>query len=357
MKTPLQKLPAGTTVAVCIICTAAFLSSPAAVRAAEPCGPGEICALKNPEDMIRLEGSRWAVVSRLGRDPEAPGGFSVVDLEAQTSRVLTPDVSKPAVAMYSDCPGAPVAADLITHGLDVRRSARGESEVFAVNHGGRESIEVFDLHVDDQGVRLTWKGCVMIPAEISANAVAALPDGLAVSSFGTSGDQGTAELLAGTPGGFVGRWTPKQGWTHVAGSEFGGDNGVTSAPDGSALYVNDWNDGTLRIVPLAQAVAPATIKLGKFHPDNVHFLPDGNLLIAGQIGSARDILACAAQSTCSVASMIVVVDPKAQVVRLHWTVAPTLAFGAASSALLCRNVYWMSSFRGDRIVRLTNQTH
>jgi hypothetical protein len=356
MKTPLQNLPTGTLVAAGILCTAALLGGRMAVRAAEPCRQNEICALKNPEDMIRLQGSRWALISRLGRDPEAPGGFSAVDLKSQTSRVLTPDVSKPAVTRYSDCPGAPVASDLITHGLDVRESARGASEVFAVNHGGRESIEVFDVHVDDQGVRLTWKGCVMIPAEISANAVAALPDGLAVSSFGTSGDRGTAELLAGTPGGFVGRWTPKQGWTHVAGSEFGGDNGVTAASDGAALYVNNWNDGTLRIVPLAKGVAPATIKLGNFHPDNVHYLADGNLLIAGQIGSARDILACASQSVCSVASMIVVVDPKAQTVRSHWTVAPTSTFGAAATALLYGKVYWLSSFRGDRIMRLTDQT-
>jgi hypothetical protein len=303
--------------------------------------------------MIRLEGSRWALVSRLGRDPEAPGGFSLVDLQTQTSRVLIPDVSKPPIAMYSDCPRAPVASDLVTHGLDVRRQAHGTTEVFAVNHGGRESIEVFDLRTDAQGARLTWTGCVILPAEFSANAVAALPDGLAVSSFGASGDQGTAELLAGKPSGFVGRWTPKKGWTHVAGSEFGGDNGVTAAPDGSVLYVNDWNDGTLRIVPIGNDVAPATIKLGDFHPDNVHFLPDGNLLIAGQIGNARDIMACATQSTCSVGSMIVVVDPKAQMVRSHWSVAPTTTFGAASTALMYGKDYWISSFRGDRIMRLS----
>jgi hypothetical protein len=135
-------------------------------------------------------------------------------------------------------------------GLDVRQTKRGVMQVFAVNHGGRESIEVFDLLVNSQGAGLTWKGCVVLPADMSANAVAALPDGLAVSSFGTSGDQGTAELLAGNPRGFVGRWTPKKGWVHVTGSEFGGDNGVTAARDGSVLYVNDWNDGTLRIVPL-----------------------------------------------------------------------------------------------------------
>jgi hypothetical protein len=335
-----------------LLLAAVLVGRGAAINAVEPCADCEICGLKNPEDMIRLEGTRWALVSRLGRDAEAPGGFSVVDLESQTARVLIPDVSKPAVAMYSDCPKAPVASDLITHGLDARQLGHGTMEVFAVNHGGRESIEVFELHMDGQGPRLTWKGCVMLPAEISANAVAALPDGVAVSSFGTSGDRGTEELLAGRPSGFVSRWTLKKGWVHVAGSEFGGDNGVTAAPDGSGLYINDWNDGTLRIVPLRKGVTPATIKLGNFHPDNVHFLPDGNLLIAGQVGDARDVMACATQSTCSVGSMIVVVDPRRRAVLLQYKVAPTRTFGAAATALRYGNYYWLSSFRGDRIVRV-----
>jgi hypothetical protein len=34
------------------------------------------------------------------------------------------------------------------------------------------------------------------------------------------------------------------------------------------------------------------------------------------------------------------------------TVAPTSTFGAASTALLYGKDYWMSSFRGDRIIRL-----
>jgi hypothetical protein len=348
----LKRVPERTLTVASILCVVSLLGGPSYVRAAEACAHNEICALKNAEDVIRLEGSRWALASRLGRDPQAPGGFSMIDLKSQISRVLTPDVSKPAVAMYSECPGAPVATDLITHGLDVRRRPSGKLEVFAVNHGGRQSIEVFDLRVDERGVGLTWKGCVIVPAEIEAIAVAALPEGLAVSSFGTAGDQGTAELLAGRPSGFVGRWTRQKRWVHVAGSEFGGDNGVAAAPDGGVLYVNDWNDGTLRIVPLGKGVAPASIRLGNFHPDNVHFLPHGNLLIAGQIGDAHDIMACASQSTCAVASMIVVVDTKKQMVQAHWTVDSTSAFGAASTALAYGKAYWLSSFRGNRIVRV-----
>jgi hypothetical protein len=306
----LHRTPERTFTVASILCVVSLLYGPSYVHAAEPCASNEICALKNAEDVIRLEGSRWALASRLGRDPQAPGGFSVIDLKSQTSHVLMPDVSKPVVAMYSQCPGAPVATDLITHGLDVRRRPGGKLEVFAVNHGGRQSVEVFDLRVDERSVGLTWKGCVIVPAEIEANAVAALREGIAVSSFGTAGDRGQPSCwrdirVASSVDGLGKR----VGYTWP-GSDFGGDNGVAAAPDGGVLYVNDWNDGTLRIVPLGKGIAPASIRLGNFHPDNVHLLPDGNLLIAGQIGDAHDIMACATQATCAVASMLVVVDSK-----------------------------------------------
>jgi sugar lactone lactonase YvrE len=129
-------------------------------------------------------------------------------------------------------------------------------------------------------------------------------------------------------------------------------NGVAGATDGSVIYVNDWNDGTLRIVPLKKGASLATIKLGDFHPDNVHLQADGNLLIAGQIGNARDILACATQTACATASMIVVVDPKQGSVLSQQIVAPTRNFGAAATALKYGKDFWLSSFRGDRIVRV-----
>jgi hypothetical protein len=241
----------------------------------------------------------------------------------------------------------------VTHGLDVHQKPGGAAtELFAVNHGSRQSIEVFDLHAGRQGVNLTWKGCVLLPEDMSANAVAALPDGFAVTSFGSPGDEGEAEFLAGRPGGFVNRWTKARGWSRIEGSEFGGDNGIAASADGSLLYVNGWTDGTLRILPLRGGTAPATIELGEFHPDNVHSLPDGNLLIAGQVGTVREVLACDTGPDCSLGSAIAVVDPGSRHVVLQWTVAPTAGFTAASTALLYGHDYWVSSFRGDRIVRL-----
>ncbi|HEY3786283.1 MAG TPA: hypothetical protein VGL55_13450 [Steroidobacteraceae bacterium] len=341
----------GTAFAV-MLWAAGVAGVPAIARAAEPCEQNQICGLKNAEDLIRLDGSHWAIASRLAKDPATPGGFSLVDLQAHATRVLTPDVSDQVDPAYSACPGAPEAAELVTHGLDIRPHSGNTGELFAVNHGGRQSIEVFTVHVTDQGVTLTWKGCVALPSDTSANAVAALPDGIAVSSFGGQGEAGMKELLAGKPAGFVSRWTAKTGWVHLPGSEFGGDNGLVAAPDGSALYVNDWSDGTLHILPLRPGVSGGTVKLGDFHPDNVHWLEDGKLLIAGSIGQARDILACASEQACPIASRISVVDPAARKVVRTWAVPSTSSFGAASTALRDGADYWVSSFRGDRIVRL-----
>jgi len=339
--------------AVAIACIAALaLASRSPAEAAGPCTRDQICGLKNPEDFVRLAGSPWAIVSRLAKGPVPGGGLFLVDLERRTARALVPDFSGRAAAEYADCPGAPVAAGLITHGLDIRRRPSGATELFAVNHGGRESIEVFDIHASANGPRLSWKGCVLLPAGMSANAVAALPDGLAVTSFGTVGAQGQAALLAGRPAGYVDSWTRHDGWVRVAGSGFGGDNGVAASADGTTLYVNDWNDGTLRVLSLRNSAAPGSIKLGSLHPDNLHWLPDGRLLIAGQVGSARDIINCSGTAECSVGSMIVTVDPRVRAVRSRWSVAPTSTFAAASTALQYGPDYWASSFRGDRIVRL-----
>jgi hypothetical protein len=356
VNTPLRKVPAWALAPAGILWFFAALGAPATVSAAEPCAADQICGLKNAEDLIRLPGSHWAIASRLGKDPEAPGGFSLVDLERRTAHVLIPDISTSAAAIYADCPGAPVPSALVTHGLDLRWHKSGAGELLAVNHGGRQSIEVFDVHLNGHDPKLTWKGCVILPPDVSANAVAALPEGMAVTSFGSRGDQGMAELLAGKPAGFAVLWRPKKGWAHVAGSEFGGDNGLAAAPDGGALYVNDWTDGTLRVLSLRDGIAPVTIKVGDFHPDNVHVLPDGNLLIAGQMGKPGEIMSCVTQSTCAVGSMIAVVDPRSREVRSHWALAPTATFAAASTALLYGNDYWVSSFRGDRIVRVVPQS-
>jgi hypothetical protein len=312
----------------------------------------EVCGLKHPEDLVRLAGTRWTIVSRLARDPAAPGGFSLVNLRRGTARVLIPDFSGHAAGKYAVCPGPPVASKLITQGLDIRRRSDDVGELFAVNHGDRESIEVFNIDTDEHGPKLIWKGCVIIPSDILADKVTALPDGIAVTSFGSPGPQGVADFRAGRPEGFLAKWTPRGGWLRVPGSGFGGDNGVAASSDGQTLYIDDWNDGTLRTLSLRKGVKSTSIRLGDFHPDNLHLLPDGRLLIAGQVGNATKIVDCLDHPTCYAGSMIVLVDPQTRRVRFRWFLAATSRFSAASTALRYGSEYWASSFRGDCIVEV-----
>ena len=62
------------------------------------------------------------------------------------------------------------------HGINLEERADGAYDLYVVNHGGREGVGVFrlDLTADD-GIDLTWTGCVTMPRGTFANGVAPLP--------------------------------------------------------------------------------------------------------------------------------------------------------------------------------------
>lgn len=331
---------------------AGLLLAVAGQAQASQCGVDTICGVKNAEDMVRLGDSRWALAGRLAR---GPGGFYLVDLKARTAAPLMPDLSGPAAPAYSGCPGAPATGSLFTHGLDVRLRRDGSGEVFALSHGDRESVEVFDLRPGPAGPALAWKGCVIVPPEANANAnaLAVLPDGFALTSFGSHEKQSTADLIAGRPSGFVMTWSRAAGWKRLAGSDFPGDNGVAATADGRTLYVAGWGDGTLHVLDLGpRPKPPVTVQLEGMHPDNVHFIAGGRLLVAGQVGERAALLNCGDGPVCAQGSAVLILDPRTLKVRARVVAPATADFGAASVAVAYEDGYWASSFQGDRIVRL-----
>ena len=49
--------------------------------------------------------------------------------------------------------------------------------LYAINHGGRESVEVFAVDLSQKKPKFTWTGCVVAPEGFWPDAVASVPGG------------------------------------------------------------------------------------------------------------------------------------------------------------------------------------
>jgi hypothetical protein len=47
-------------------------------------------------------------------------------------------------------------------GFDIGRRPDGQLELFVVNHGARESMQLFSISVRHDGAALQWRGCVEV---------------------------------------------------------------------------------------------------------------------------------------------------------------------------------------------------
>lgn len=346
---------------ICLLCSTVILAFPLAGFARVPaatapmrephCGHDAICGLKNPEDVVRLGDSHFAIASSFARARHSVSHLYLVDLASRTAKPLVPTLrSSLTRSLAAGCAPPKSFRTMITHGLSVRSDGPDNGRLYVINQGGKQSVEMFGWRVRGNDVALNWRGCVPVPSEVYANAVAPLPGGVAVTSFGSPADPQLVNLIAGRPSGFVMIWTSNTGWTRVRGSELPGDNGIEVSPDGNTLYVDGWADDALWVLSRDESRPPIRIPVGDFHPDNVHWLPGGKLLIAGEVGDPSRILSCGPRTICRTPSMIVVFDPIRDRIILRQKVPPTVHFGAASTALRYRGRYWLSSFLGDRMI-------
>ncbi|EPX65085.1 hypothetical protein D187_000510 [Cystobacter fuscus DSM 2262] len=298
-------------------------------------GVHALCGLNKPEDLLRLGDSDWVVTGNMGNDDWAEGGFYAIRIGDEAFRAITPDFSRPAEPTYGDCPGAPEPKLFSAHGVALRARANDEHTLYAVNHGGRESIEVFDVRVSAEGPALTWTGCIVLPAEHAANSVAPLPDGGIVV---------TIPQLPSVSEGVVLRWGPGGGWTEVPGTRFQGDNGLLVSPDGTRLYVNEYHNNRVHEVSLAGTVTPPrSVDLG-FHPDNIRFAPDGSILATGHPHSIAVVALCGFVVRCGIGTEVARVDPATFQAATLFKRGANETFSGGTSAVVIGDELWIGSF-------------
>ncbi len=360
-----QRRWAGLTLATAA-CLAAC-SDPAIVACVDAAGAHALCGIQNPEDLAVLPGNQALLVSEFGSmDEDKPGALAWLDLKTEKLTALFPQGGPGVAPQISEgpdwgdehCPGPPDQR-INPQGIDLhRRQDGGENgalELFVVNHGGRESIELFELSMAEH--TLSWRGCVPMPEGTFLNDVAALPDaGFATThmfpkSFGASAKYQLARAAVGGNTGYVLVWHPGGAVNKLAGSDAPFPNGIAATPDGRELYVDEYMANEVRhlALPSGKLLGKASVE----HPDNITWSDDGTLLMASHTAGLRAMGACGQieRGACAAEFAIVGLDPKTM--RTHVVVqrqGPPM--GAATVAVPVGREWFIGSYKSDRMLRL-----
>jgi hypothetical protein len=317
-----------------------------------------VCGFQNPEDLALLPGGYALIVSQFGAmDGTRPGSLAVFDLRSEELALRfagsagdLPDVAAGDGWGDADCPGPPTES-FSPHGIDLAERPDGRLALAVVNHGGRESVELFEVFEEDGYFTVEWRGCA-IPAEGTfMNDVVWLPDGgfLVTHMYTNTGwgtISGTLGGLAGLDTGYVLEWQPERGFSVVPGSDAPMPNGIEVSDDGEIVYLNAYLGNEVRAISRSSGELLGAAEVD--HPDNVTW-GEGRLLVASH-PALFELGACGSleEGSCPAEFVIVAIDPATMVATplLRHAGAP---MGGATVALERSGALILGSFAGDRI--------
>ena len=247
------------------------------------------CGIRQPEDLELAPGGKFLIATQYlnqGRGGGAVGatggGMVLFDMTKKTSRKM-PETAK-ADKTWGDpgCPG-PIGDRLVSHGSSLRKRRDGKWALYVVNHGGRQSIEMYELKPAAGSWALVWRGCEV--AQHEYNDVAILPDGGFVGTYPSGLAGGATPARPGGPTGYVARWTPSKGESEVAGTRMRAPNGVVVSADGRYMYVNEFS---ARVVHKFDLSDGSEAKLVYFVFDLVYL--DGSHLAKAPLSERKRLL-------------------------------------------------------------------
>lgn len=343
---------------------AAVALSAAAVEAAGV-DPQLICGVSDVEDMVALPDSPWIIGSGMGDRFFQKGGLHLINEKRLTASHLQPVMPSQARAQapYDQCPGPVPGQQFSAHGLHLIADRDGSSRLFVVNHGGRESIEIFNVTPTRGEPKLNWIGCVLPPKTALSNSVTVRPNGELVLSASVASDQPipsfadmsrqaapaqNAQEGAALKGAlFI--WNRAKGWRKVPGSERAGNNGIELSKDGNWAFVNAWYEESVSLIPLDPSLGRAReIKLD-FKPDNIRWSYDGQLVTTGHVGTTAQVGDCVmiGGEHCAVDYRSAEIDPRTFRVTRLFDANGTSQFGTATIGLKTKDALWLGSVRSS----------
>jgi hypothetical protein len=130
-------------VASCVVTARAVAQTPPPAPCTPSGGLSFVCGIQNGEDLVLVPNTRWLIAS--GMAPAA-GCTRWTRRPRRRARSMAP-ARRPAARSHDlrQLPGPLDPKQMVLHGLSLRAAAGGRYTVYATNHGGRESIEVFEI--------------------------------------------------------------------------------------------------------------------------------------------------------------------------------------------------------------------
>jgi hypothetical protein len=310
-----------------------------------------ICGVEAPEDLERTPDDRYLIVSQYASF-RTPGKTS----ELMLMNVKTHELAKLAVTVaplkgWGD-PACPAPAQFMPHGTSLGQRTNGTYQLYVVNHGGRQSVEMYELKRAGTSWSAAWHGCVISEKEF--NDVAALPDGSFVGTHPSGlvqpGQQRGADPFSGPPTGYVAHWSEAKGEVELKGTHLLYPNGVNAAPDGKTLYINGFGSRDVSRYDMRSDKITAVAKLD-FMPDNLTWTKFNKLIAAGVKG-ARGECPPASGTPCIMAFGVARITPATmQAQPVFDSKDKALISGVSVAAEVGADLY-IGAFQGDRLVRM-----
>ena len=206
-----------------------------------------------------VDGGRWLVGGSL---EVGSVGLYLIDTAAKSAKTVALSIAAEPDPVYVGC-AAPNLKGLSTHGLDVVPGSGGLSTVYAVNHGGRDSIEVF--HLNPGKATAQWIGCEVLPEGSTATPWRRCRGGRVRRHQvhrPPRDKQAFQKVLAGEINGVVlSMATPGKGFSAGARDLHPGDNGIVVSSHGKWLFVNSY--GTHEYTTVSPSAAKASARVSK----------------------------------------------------------------------------------------------
>ncbi|TDG13429.1 hypothetical protein E2F43_07770 [Seongchinamella unica] len=314
-----------------------------------------ICGMQTPEDIAALPDGRHLLLANFGGMHDGTGSLSLFDTDSGQLTPLFPPRSGPVdtgdpLWGEADCEPPPLAR-FSPHGTHLHQLADGRWRYLVVNHGGRETIEMFELLGVGAQSRLAWRGCVPAGPDTFMNDVVGLSSGDLVFTrmFHDGGRLEQLLSLLGRNTGDLWRWSRETGLRVIPGTEANQPNGIEISADEQYVFANMYFTGEVWKVDVdtAEVIATAPVASG----DNSAWGSDGRLWVVTHSDSLPNLLSCFEHQAqpCGAGFEVVAVDPETMA---HEPVfshrgAP---MGAATIAVPQNGRVYLGSFVGDRMI-------